>query len=349
MVIEEDVYDSTATTLLIKHGATLTADMIEKTRNINKGRDTIYVSGNTYRTLIEKNPPPKPDIRQELEEETGYTSIKDVTNDILEDIARNQVLQTETIHSVSEELSNHLEVSTPATVLSLINALAPVDEYFQRHCINVSLLNGLFGRWLKLPKAEVDRLVLIGLSHDCGKALIPAQVLNAPRRLTVVEFEVIKMHSVFSFELLAKFPEPIRHAVRYHHEKTGGAGYPDQLHGKKIPLEERINAVSDIYDAKGTRRAYKGPNSPFSTMAMLQRLKSNELDPILVDLFIHQMPYELLNKLVMMSDGAIGVLRSFDPSDIEYPYVEVGGRVMKSNENWRCMHMHSEERESLPQ
>jgi len=345
MLIEEDIYDFTAATMLVSRGLTLNSELIEKIKKLNQGRDRIHVTGKTYRFLLEKSPPPHPHVRQELEESTGYADAKAVTQELLEEISANQVVEQESVQLVSSDLSERIEHLSPATVMSLINALAPVDEYLQRHCINVSLLNGLFGRWLGFPKPEVDKLVLLGLVHDCGKALIPPQVLNAPRKLTLVEFEVIKMHAVFSYELLSKFPEQVRLASRYHHEKIGGAGYPDRLVNESIPLEARITAVSDIYDAMVSQRSYKKPNSPFKIMAMLDGMKGKDLDARLVAIFNQKMPFELLNKLVMMSDGSVGVVRAFDPNDIEYPVIEAGGLTMKSHGSWHCIAMYNEERE----
>jgi len=346
MEIEEDIYDFTGETMLVAHGITLTSDLIEKIKKLNKGREVIHVTGKTYRFLIEKSPPPTPNVRQELEEATGYAVAKDAAQELLGEIQAKQVVEQESAHAVSSDLANQLEELSPATVMSLINALAPIDEYLQRHCINVSLLNGLFGRWLGLPKPEVDKLVLMGLVHDCGKALIPPQVLNAPRKLTLAEFEVIKMHVVFSYELLTKFPDSVRLAARHHHEKISGEGYPDKLVGESIPLEARITAISDIYDAMVSQRIYKKPNSPFSIMAMLERLKETDLDTRLVDLFNEKMPYELLNKLVLMSDGSIGVVRAFDQNDIEYPVIEIDGRALKSGKTWHCVSMYNVEKES---
>jgi len=344
--IEEDIYDHTAATMLVSRGTTLTTNLIEKIKRLNKGKDRIHVTGKTYRFLLEKSPPPNPHVRQELERTTGYAEVKDDTLGILEEIASSQEVEQEAVHSVSTDLAGQLDVLSPATVMSLINALAPVDEYLQRHCINVSLLNGLFGRWLGLPKPDIDKLVLMGLVHDCGKALIPPQVLNAPRKLTLTEFEVIKMHPVFSYELLKKFPDSVRLASRYHHEKIGGEGYPDNLMNDSIPLEARITAVSDIYDAMVSKRSYKRPNSPFLIMAMLEELKDNTLDSRLVTIFNQRMPFELINKLVLMSDGRVGVVRAFDENDIEFPVIEIGGLKTKSSKDWCCVSMYAVEQES---
>jgi len=343
MEIQEDVYNADATLLLVKRGATLNKETIERIRSVNEGRETIHVSGNTYRTLLDKLEDVEPISLRVIEESTGYDTAKVETYKLLDEITRSNAVQQEALHSVSVELSNQLHVTSPSTIMSLINALAPVDEYLQRHCVDVGMLNGLFGRWFNLPKADIDKLVLIGLLHDCGKALVPPQVLNAPRKLTVAEFEVIKMHAVYSYELLSGFPEPVRLASRGHHEKVCGTGYPDKLTPNNITLEARITAVSDIYDAMVSQRAYKRPRSPFSIMAVLAELSGTELDPRLVRVFNSNMPKELMDKHVMMSDGTIGVVRTFDPEDIEYPSVEVNGNIIKTNTNWYCTSMHTEE------
>lgn len=103
-------------------------------------------------------------------------------------------------------------------IFQCINAPNPIDEYLRRHSVNVGLLNSLQGRWLGLPSQDVDRLVLAGLVHDVGKTQIPAAILNAPRRLSISEFEVVKMHPIYSYELLGA-DRHFSKAARHHHEK----------------------------------------------------------------------------------------------------------------------------------
>ena len=343
MEVQEDVYDADAVRLIIRRGTVLRDGDLDRIRNLNAGRETICVSGSTYRTLLEKNANPSSNGSLELEESTGYTAVKDKTFDLLNAISKNKVVEQEALLTVSAELSYRLEVTDPSIIMSLINALAPVDEYLQRHCINVGLLNGLFGQWMGLPKHEIDRLVLIGLLHDCGKALVPPQVLNAPRKLTITEFEVIKMHPVYSYELLSGFPEQLRRAVRQHHEKTNGTGYPDRLMCDNTPWEARITSITDVYDAIVSQRSYKRPQSPFSVMAILKENSGAELDAGMVSVFNERMPKELVDKQVVMSDFRIGTIRSYDPEDIEYPIVEVNGQTIKTNKYCYCVSMHIEE------
>jgi len=341
--VQEDIYDAEGSRLLVRRGVTLSAERLGSLRNLNSGSSRIYVTGSTYKVLMEKRPQTAAVSRLKMEAESGYAQIKDDTFELLDEIAHTKVVKQEALRSVSTELSDRLEVNSPSLILSLINALAPVDEYLQRHCVNVGLLNGLQGQWLGMSKKDVDELVLIGLLHDCGKALIPAKVLNVPRKLTLVEFEVIKMHAVYSYELLGEFHGTVRHAARSHHEKLNGDGYPDRLSPEEIGLEARITAVSDIYDAMVSQRSYKRPRSPFSIMAALSELKNTELDAGLVNVFNRCMPYELLNKQVMMSNGTVGSVHEIDPDEIEYPLIEINGSVIKSDSHLYCLGMYNDE------
>lgn len=341
MIVPHDIFNSTNDVLLMAHGNILNASQIERIKRLNGGAATIYVSTATER-IIRKQSVPSSIITSSdvLEEKTGYTEIKHEIVDMLDKISNNnQTSISKQVSVVSNELSLTIESTTPAVILDLVNALASADEYLQRHSINVSLLNGLFGKWLELPKEIVDTLVLVGLLHDCGKTSVPSKILSAPRALTGVEFEVIKTHPLFSYDLLSEFPEVVRRTVRGHHEKINGCGYPDGHAGSDIPYISRITAISDIYDAMVSRRAYKEPKNPFNILAMIGRLSGTELDPQLVDVFISKMPQELMKKPVMLSDGTIGIVASIDRNDIEFPVIISGDRVIKTSNELHCVSM----------
>ncbi|MCL2168878.1 MAG: HD-GYP domain-containing protein [Defluviitaleaceae bacterium] len=333
-----DIYCSQVTHMLAKSGTLLTEDTLRKLKNMNKGKDSIHITvtskidaqAGTQMEFIREQ---SDIVRKVLEEKTGYVTVKQETLQMLQKIAEEKKFDQKSLLKLSVEVSGQIESNESKTILSLINALAPADEYLQRHCINTGMLNGLFGRWLRLEKAQTDRLILIGLMHDCGKAVMPAHVLGASRRLTRVEFEVIKMHPIRSFELMSNFPDAIRLSVRAHHEKFDGTGYPDRLKGDAIPLEARITAVSDIYDAMVSQRSYKEPKSPFAIFAHIKSLAGSDLDTKLVDLFIENMPMELIGKEVVLSDSTVGVVESIDPNDLEYPKVSRTGHVFKTSKD----------------
>jgi len=343
MVVQNDIFDATGSKLLVRKGNELGVLQIENIKRLNNGKDTIYVTNRTKSAMLAKRPNIDIDSRGQIEEATGYTEAKDETLNILEEIANNKNINQESLKEVSQELSEQLKVTSPEVILSIINALAPVDEYLQRHSTNVALLNGLIGRWMGLTNDLVDTLVLVGLLHDCGKALIPPKVLNATRALSLVEYEVVKMHAVYTYELLSDFPETIKVAAGGHHERLDGKGYPNGIMGDKIAMEARITAISDIYDAMVSQRSYKPPRSPFRIMAYLKKLSGNEIDPDIASIFIKNMPKGLMNKPVMMSDGTIGILRDYDEADIEYPMVETGGNVRKTDKDFYCVSMFTDD------
>jgi HD-GYP domain-containing protein (c-di-GMP phosphodiesterase class II) len=336
---QEDVYSHDTSRILIRAGTLMEASLLERAKALNGGKPHVYIAG----TQVLSQAPPEEEMevrRVALEKETGYDTIADETVEMLHEIAESETIDHTKLKDVSKTLADRLDTTSSSTVLSLVNALAPVDEYLQRHSVNTAFLNGLLGKWMGLPRQAVSRLALIGLLHDCGKARIPASILNEQSKLTVVEFEVIKTHPLRSYELLHDFSEDIRLAARGHHEKLNGRGYPDKLEGDKIPIESRITAVSDIYDALVAQRAYKEPRSPFAVLAILKRMAGDELDPRFVQIFMQNMPGELVGKQVVLNNGNVAFIKEIDYDDIEYPVVTYFGEEIKTDKSIYCTAMY---------
>jgi len=331
MVVQDDIFDSSGDRLLVRSGTVINDIQIERIKRLNSGVTSIYVTGRTHKAMLSKRPDIEIKSLSEVEESSGYSRFKNETFKRLEEIAAKQTVDMESLQSFSTELAHHLESTPPAVIIFLINAMAPVDEYLQRHSVNVGLLNGLIGHWMGMSKENADRLVLIGLLHDCGKILIPTKILNAARELTTVEFEVIKKHSAHTFDLMSEFPEAFRLDASNHHERLNGVGYTRNLSDKNISLEARITAVSDSYDAMVSQRAYKGPQSPFSVLSHLSDMSRIGFDREVVSTLVNNMPGELIDKPVMMSDGTIGVISDYHSDDIEFPTVSLGGKIIKTN------------------
>jgi HD-GYP domain-containing protein (c-di-GMP phosphodiesterase class II) len=345
IVAPHDIYDADVKVLLIRQGNELRISQIDAIRRFNKNRDTIHVSLETQILLMENmsNRAGKVHVvksaKQKLEDDTGYSAIKHEADAMIDEIGTADAAPREKIQTISSGLAEKVENLKPDVILDIINSLAPADEYLQRHCVNVSFLNGLIGKWLGLPKETVETLVLIGLVHDCGKASVPQQILDAPRKLTISEFEVIKMHPVYGYEKLSEFPEEVRRAVRGHHEKVGLKSYPDGIMGDAIPLFAKITAVSDIYDAMVSQRSYKSPRNPFNIISWLRNLRVTELDVAIVDAFISNMPNEMLGKPANLSDGTVGIIHEINYNELEFPFVRIGDKVIKTHKKLYCTHI----------
>jgi len=342
MVVPHDIYNANGSLLLLRGGSELSVTNITAIRRYNDGENTIRVSPETYKLLMQQRPADKNAGWESLEESAGYAAAKQKFSVMYAQIERTETVSGQLAQEALAEIREILETKRPDLIIDLINAgaLAPISDYFMRHSVNVGLLNGLIGKWMGLPVEEIDLLMQVGLLHDCGKALLPGRILYAPRPLSAVEFEVIKTHPLNGFNLLGDFPEAVRKGVRDHHERLNGGGYPGAGAGMAIGWQARITAVSDIYAAMTSNRAYNAPQSPFHAMAALSRMRQTELEPSVVDVFINNMCKDLTGKTFMLSIAATGTIHSIDPDDLEYPNIKISDRVVKTNAKLFCKHMH---------
>ena len=124
--------------------------------------------------------------------------------------------------------------------------------------------------------------------HDLGKVSIDSSILNKPARLTLEEFAIMKTHSTISGQMVMILLEGMEeehlvetayHVARYHHERWDGKGYPEGLVGEMIPLEARIMAVADVYDALVSKRVYKEPMSYEKAAQIMQEGMGTQFDP----------------------------------------------------------------------
>ena len=106
---------------------------------------------------------------------------------------------------------------------------------------------------------QCKNLQLIGLVHDIGKISIPSEILSKPRKLTSLEYEMVKTHAESGYEILKdiEFPLPIAKIIRQHHERMDGSGYPQGLKDQQILPEARVLAVADVLESMASHRPYR--------------------------------------------------------------------------------------------
>lgn len=174
------------------------------------------------------------------------------------------------------------------TIKALMSALDAKDHYTAGHCMRVTDYALLLGRAVNLPQERLDLLEEAALFHDIGKIGIPEQILNKKDSLTTEEFEEMKKHPVIGAEIIASTRVFAEHAelVRHHHERYDGRGYPDGLKGEEIPIEARIMAIADTYDAMTSDRPYRSRMSKEKAINILLDCRGTQFDPQLVDIFV---------------------------------------------------------------
>ena len=144
-------------------------------------------------------------------------------------------------------------------VMALSSAVDAKDNYTNGHALRGAEYSKEIALRAGLPQEKADSIYLIGLLHDVGKIGIPDYIINKDCELDDDEYRLTRKHPEMGQEILDKIPEFPELAIgaRYHHERFDGRGYPDGLSGEDIPLEARIIAVADTYDAMTSRRSYR--------------------------------------------------------------------------------------------
>lgn len=337
LVLSDDIFNHTGAVLLLPKGETITKDRLNKLMGFYGDNKNIMVYEETFLEIMSDEHVP-PEVRQKfVEGHVGYTRLHQNIGSLFKQPDYDAWLDSEKVAPLIREVSDKLENFDPVTILSCINFPRPMDEGLQRHSLNVALLNGMQAEWLELPKEDVNTLVLAGLLHDIGKTMIPEEILNAPRRLTDEELAIMRMHPVYSDELLTgKFGDDVRLAARHHHEKLTGTGYPDGIADEEIGLCARITAISDIYDAMVSARSYKGARLPLDVFDMLYQEEFDGLDRSLVMNFLKNMRTRYTNRQVVMSNNMRGEIIYIPLNDADHPIIRQDGDIRQTDDEWYC-------------
>ncbi len=187
-----------------------------------------------------------------------------------------------------EEQANKIRASFFNAITALAYALEAKDVYTSGHSQRVTEVSVAIAKELGLPKESLEKIRLTGLVHDIGKIGVRESVLNKPGSLTEEEYEHIKLHSETGEHILNPIveDEEILKAVRHHHERYDGQGYPDGLKGEQIPQLARIIAVADTFDAMTSERPYRKAMSKEVACAEVERCRGTQFDPEAADAFL---------------------------------------------------------------
>ncbi|MFA0775970.1 MAG: hypothetical protein THHGLFOP_001496, partial [Candidatus Fervidibacter sp.] len=139
--------------------------------------------------------------------------------------------------------------------------------------------------------SEADHLRVAGLAHDLGLLQVPTDILTKPSHLSEDEWQLIRQHPLWSLELIdrpALLTDTVTEAIRHHHERFDGTGYPQGLKGDQIPLSARILAVADTFDALTHARPHRPAYPLDQAIAEMHRCAGTQLDPDLTRLFVNE-------------------------------------------------------------
>ncbi|MCL6603891.1 MAG: HD-GYP domain-containing protein [Paenibacillus sp.] len=218
------------------------------------------------------------------------------------------------------------EISRNTNVFNLFELVKAKDDYTFQHNIGVGVLSTLIGRWMNFSERDLTTLSLAATMHDVGKVKIPEELLNKPGKLTREEYEQVKKHTIYGYELL-KETTGISHRVALvalqHHEREDGRGYPFGLKKDKVDLFSSIVAVADIFHAMSSKRPYHDPISFHEIIAQMGQGKFGELNPQIVSIFIENVINKMVGKEVVLTDGRVGEVVYLNPLEMNAPLIKI--------------------------
>jgi len=171
------------------------------------------------------------------------------------------------------------------TLSALVAAVETKDLYTRGHSERVAILCELIASSLSMSRQEIEALRFAGMLHDIGKLAIPTRVLRRAGKISDEDLARIATHPARGVEMIRdiEFLEGSIEAIRHHHERMDGRGYPAGLRGEEIPLFARIIAVADAFDSLTTSRTHRDAYTVGEATAELRRRAGAHLDPSIVD------------------------------------------------------------------
>ncbi len=285
------------TTILLEAGARLTASYIS--RLISLGITEIYIEDDISKDIV---------IRDVIEEQTRIEAIT-VVKSTMEAYYFGDKLNSDKVFEVVNKIVSDI-LSLDDIIINLMD-IKSCDNYTFLHSVNVCVLSIATGVELKLSYDELKELGIGALLHDIGKVLIPPEILQKNSALTDEEYEVIKQHSIFGYNILKTMPhisEKSAMVALCHHERFDGKGYSKGLRQNEIHIYSRIVAVADIFDALTSDRIYRKKISTVQAIDYLTVIAASSLDAVVLSCFTKIIPPFPVGTGIILNSGEKGVV-----------------------------------------
>lgn len=315
MMVAEDVY-SKAGQLIVRRDSLLSRQMISHLKyyfieqvNIHDGelaleiREALETKNGAHVTQLEKILSSNEYREFKKDYTANVTMLQDSVNDI---ILRNSHVNPPELISDTVRIFNKNQGYF--SFFGMLHSMKQIDDSTFAHSVNVAMISRLIGTWSNFDDDTLDMLTLAGLLHDIGKCQIPDEILMKPHKLSKQEYEYVKMHAQFGYDILKNQDLDIRvkNAALNHHERCDGSGYPFGLDINKLDDFECIIAIADVYDAMTADRCYRSGLCPFEVISFFEESGIHKFHPKYITTFLQRIANTYLNSDVLLSNNETG-------------------------------------------
>ena len=272
------------------------------------------------------------DMENEIKFKAKKKNYKDVILNlkwVLNNLTAGHKLDYEKLVSIFKVLVGNINENK--YIVKCLEDIKGFDEYTYTHCINVGFYSMLIAKWLDLPEFIIQEVTQAGLLHDIGKVNMPNEILNKNEKLTPEEFEVIKKHPIYGYNLIKDIScisESVKKAVLLHHERIDCSGYPFGYSGSSISLLANIVSVADVYDAMTQDRVYKKKVAPFDAFEMFLTVGKSMFHTTVLNAFLKNIAAFYVGANVILNNGDTGEIMCIPPKDILSPIISVKSKYI---------------------
>lgn len=311
--------------ILLSEGSILSQSYIYRLKTF--GVNELYIEDEISKGIV---------IQNTIEDETRNDAIKHLKK-TLDGYLKHTTLNVERLSRTIDRIADEL-LSKDDIILNL-TSIKTIDGYTFEHSVNVCVISLVIGICLGYNNKKLRELGMGSMLHDIGKIMIPDSILKKPAPLTVTEFEEVKKHTIYGYEILKKTGKLslISAFIAFgHHERYDGTGYPFQLKGENIHKGARIVAIADVYDALSSDRSFRKRLKDNEVFEYMTTYGASGFDPIALESFVKHIDIYPVGSGVILNTNEIGIITQRNPNYPTRPLVRIiTGKDGKSLRQYR--------------
>jgi HD-GYP domain-containing protein (c-di-GMP phosphodiesterase class II) len=313
MKLGSPIYNSRSDELLVP-GVTLTDTYICRLRDL--GLSYVWIEDEVFTGL---------EVNEVVSLKTRIATIRKIRDITMNTKVTGKLLVNpeelyDTVNSFISEIFQNKDA------IFYLSHLYSYDDYIFSHSVNVCIMALMTGITLGYRGTKLTDLGVGALLHDLGKIKIPENIINKPGKLTVEEFEIVKMHTSFGYELI-KEANNLRGSTAiialHHHENYDGSGYPSGIPGEKIPEYVQVVGIADRFDAIASDRIYRKAYSPNEAFEMCAASGNYYFKENVVNAFLYNIAVYPRGAIVELNDGSIALVLDTPRGYPLFPRVQI--------------------------